>query len=191
MTPTNWIEDENIFRLAQPPDWWLQRLFDFDHMLVVMPSRKTRTHYLLARRRQYSAGLGDVAMLDNKHPDTNMCYAHGVIPIGPLVVKKGGQNPFSETTIAALITELRRRDTWATKAGIEGGEDYADGVEAAESVAEAKQRADLKDGFYHRARDAWRSLNARVGRRNKRASDYHGAARQSKPTVKITVPTNP
>ncbi len=179
MTAGNWIADENKFGLEKPPDWWLQRLADFDHRLVLMPSRKERKAYLLGIRRLHSAGLGDVAMLDNKHPDTNMCYMHGVLPIGPLNVV--GQNPFTETTINSLLDSLRRRDTWRLEGEGTGNPlSYADAVEEAEQKREAKERQDIWDSFYHRGRDAWRSMQARIGSRSRRASDHHGVAQPRK-----------
>jgi len=179
MAATNYIEGENPFHLSAPPDWWLQRLYDFDHMLVLFPSKRSR-QYVLARRRLHSVGLGDVAMLDNKHPDTNFCYRHGLLPVNmPLRVK--GLNPWTENSIADVTNALKRRDTWAYTggAGARDGKEYAaaDAVAEAELVEQRKQKADLRDGFYHRGRDAWRSMMARIGSRNKRASDYHGVAR--------------
>lgn len=176
----NWIPDTNRFKLPVPPQWFLQRLYDFDALLVLVPSRvKIKSEspaYLLCRRRQHSAGIGDVAMLDNKHPDTNMCYAHNIVPIGPLRFKKGGST-FTQAGCDSLLAELKGRDTWALSGGAHGDADAVwQAVEAHEAAAEAKQRADLKDSFYHRARDAWRSMKARSGQRNKRASDYHGVA---------------
>lgn len=181
MATANWIPDANRFRLPEPPAWFLQRLWDFDPMLVLIPSRvavKGETPaYLLCRRRQHSAGLGDVAMLDNKHPDTNMCYAHSVVPIGPLRFKDG-TTTFTQGGCNALLAELKARDTWAVTGGHDGDVDaLVDQIEAQERSVERKQRADLRDMFYHRARDAYRSLKARTGQRSKRASDYHGVAR--------------
>lgn len=178
---TNYIEGENPFGLGAPPDWWLQRLFDFDHMLVMFPSKRTR-QYILARRRLHSVGIGDVAMLDNKHPDTNFCYMHGLVPINmPLRVAPGAVSPWTEASSADVLTALRLRDTWAFTGGANAkdGKEYA----AADAVAEDDEKArralkrNTRDMFYHRARDAWRSMMARIGSRSKRASDYHGVAR--------------
>ncbi len=175
----NWLEGENPFGLAAPPDWWLQRLYDFDHMLVMFPSHKSR-QYILARRRQHTAGLGDVAMLDNKHPDTNFCYRHAVLPIN-MPLKPTGLNPWTEASITDVLNALRRRDTWAFTGGaMTGDKAYAasDAVIAQEAATERKERRNLRDMFYHMGRDAWRSMQARIGTRNKRASDYHGVARR-------------
>lgn len=186
----NWIADTNRWKLPEPPAWFLQRLYDFDAQLVLVPSRicveGETPAYLLCRRRQHSAGLGDVAMLDNKHPDTNMCYAHGVVPIGPLRFNNGATT-FTEQGCTDLIKHLRSRDTWMLSGGPQGNPDKVwQEVEAAEARIAAKERADLRDSFYHRARDAWRSLKARTGQRNKRASDYHGVAPTPKKRVTLT-----
>lgn len=178
---TNWIADQNRWNLPEPPPWFLKRLWDFDAMLVLVPSRQLvvgeSPAYLLCRRRQHSAGLGDVALLDNKHPDTNMCYAHGVVPIGPLRFK-AGVTTFTQGGCDALLAELRARDTWAVTGGHDGDADkLVDQIEYEEKRADDKQRQGLRDMFYHRARDAYRSLKARTGQRNKRASDFHGVAR--------------
>lgn len=177
----NWIPDLNKWNLPEPPEWFLKRLYDFDPMLVLVPSRISvlgeRPAYLLCRRRQRTAGIGDVALLDNKHPDTNMCYALGVLPIAPLRFKTATTG-FTQGGLDALLAELRARDTWAISGGADGnGDAVVDAIEAAEAAQKAAERKTLKDNFYHMGRDAWRSIKARSGQRNKRASDYHGVAR--------------
>lgn len=185
-TFSNWIADKNRYNLPTPPGWFLQSLFDFDNQLVLIPSRKKvkgeRPAYLLCRRRLRSSGLGDVAMLDNMHPDTNMCYAHGVVPIAPLRFK-ANQVGFTRGGLNSLLTDLRSRDSWALTGGPDGDADATwKAVEAQEQSIEARERHNLRDMFYHRARDAWRSLKARTGQRNKRASDFHGVAPNPKPS---------
>lgn len=167
-TYPNWIEDQNKFKLEAPGKAFLAGLYTFDPQLVIVPSRFTR-HYLLARRRQFSAGLSDVAMLDNKHPDTNMCYAHGLIPLRPLKFGSGVVN-WSEANLQSLLADLRSRDTWAYTGGPLGKDPDAawKHVEAVEARQERLDHASLKDNMRHRARDAWRSLQARAGWRNKR-----------------------
>ena len=182
----NFIADVNTWKLPEPPEWFLKRLYDFDPLLLLVPSRVKVTGespaYLLCRRRQHTAGLGDVAMLDNKHPDTNMCYGLGVIPIAPLRFKKNA-NQFTEAGCESLLRELRERDTWALSGGATGNADaVVDHVEAQEQLQTQAQQRALRDSFYYRARDAYRSLKARTGQRNKRASDFHGVA-QSTPRV--------
>ena len=181
----NWLPDSNRWNLPVPPPWFLKRLYDFDSMLVLIPSRKKvkgeRPAYLLCRRRLHSAGLGDVAMLDNKHPDTNMCYQHSVVPIAPLRFK-ANQVAFTEPGCDSLIADLKARDMWAVSGGPDGNADkiWKD-IEYAEQLQKRKERHNLRDMFYHRARDAYRSLTARVGRRNQRASSNRHAGHTPKP----------
>ena len=181
MSRPNWIVDTNRWNLTAPPEWFLQKLWNFDAQLVIIPSRNDavkgeKPHYLLARRRLHSAGLGDVVALDNKHPDTNMCMVHGLIPVGPLRFKKG-VNTFTEAGLDSLLDNLRARDMWALTGRDKDPDAAWKAVEAAEEEQKQQERRSLRDMFYHRARDAYRSLKARTGQRNKRASDYHGVAR--------------
>jgi hypothetical protein len=184
----NFIADVNKWKLPEPPEWFLKRLYDFDPMLVLVPSRVKALGespaYLLCRRRQHSAGLGDVAMLDNKHPDTNMCYGLGVVPIAPLRFKKN-VNQFTEAACESLLKELRARDTWAQADAAGGVDALVDRIEAQEDAAKRAQSAAIRDSFYHRARDAYRSLKARTGQRTKRASDFHGAAPKPQPKQRV------
>ncbi len=181
-TYRNWIEDANRFNLPQPPHAFLVALTNFDDALVIVPSRMQK-RYLLTRRRQYTQGLGDPAMLDNKHPDTNMCYQHGLLPIAHLK----GDGWGTET----LFKQLRERDTWVITGGPtatlrdagEKLEQLANVLDDADRAQAQKERAEMKDSFYHRGRDAWRSMQARIGARNKRASNYHGHAVTAAPTA--------
>ena len=184
-TAVNYIADTNRWKLPEPPSWFLKRLYDYDPMLVLIPSRVrpqgVPPRYLLCRRRQHSVGLGDVARLDNKHPDTNMCYGYHVVPIAPLQFNRN-VNSFTEAACESLIRELKGRDTWRISGGHNGDADAIwQKVEADEKAADDKRRKDLKSDFKHRARDAWRSLKARTGQRSKRASDFHGHARKPLP----------
>jgi hypothetical protein len=172
----NWIEDKNRWSIVKPPEWALLALWNFDDQLVLLPSRKKK-QYLLARRRHLSAGLGDVAMLDNKHPDTNMCYVHGLVPIAPLTFRKG-KAVWTQQSVTNFLDELRSRDTWAYSDGDPDKHSrVSDAIEEFEKLQEEKAHRTLWENFYHMGRDAWRSMAARTKRRNKRASDYHGVAR--------------
>ena len=162
----NWIADKNKFTLPEPPDYILKALYDFDNQLVILPARVQR-RYLLARRRLYSANYGKLVMT-SPAPNTQMMYDYGLVEVAPL--KWPGQ--WSEAWIQILLKELRARDTWA--AG--GPEKFVQIIEDAEATAEIKRRRTMREDFRHRAGDAWRSLKARTGQRNKRASDYHGVA---------------
>src|SRR3990167_8475910 len=177
---TGWIADTNRFKLERPPDWFLTGLTEHDAQLVIIPSRKRR-QYLLCRRRQLTAGLGDVAMVDNKHPDTNMCYGYGVLPIAPLqwAKTKTDAGLFTQQNLQSLIETLKVRDVWAHGGGplTRNPDAVADAVDAADAARETALNRSIWESFYVRHRDAWRSLQARTGQRNQRASDYHGVAR--------------
>lgn len=179
--PANWIADRNPNKLPTPPAWALKKLWDFDHLLVLVPSRNKpvlgeRPQYLLCRRAVMSAGLGKEALMENQHPDTWMCQEHSLVPIAPLRWKSG-ETTWRERDVDLFIAELKARDTWAISGGPNGDADkVVDHIEAMERHAEEVQRASIRDMFFHRGRDAWRSMQARIGARNHRASDYHGHA---------------
>jgi len=179
----NWIEGENRWRLAKPPQWFLLGLYNFDAQLVIIPSKMepakgAKPYYLLARRALRTGGMGRAVLLDNKHPDTNMCMVHGLVPVAPLRFRDGLNNSFTQGGLDSLIADLKSRDQWAISDS--DGDKVADHIEQNEQRANDKQRAGLRDMFYHMARDAYRSLKARTGQRNKRASDYHGVARATR-----------
>ena len=182
----NWLPDSNRWNLPVPPPWFLKRLYDFDSMLVLIPSRKKvkgeRPAYLLCRRRLHSAGLGDVAMLDNKHPDTNMCYQHSVVPIAPLRFK-ANQVAFTEPGCDSLIADLKARDMWAN-----GGPDkVADLLEAQEDADKKKIQAEPRDDLWNRSGDAWRSYQHRTGQSTIRTKDHHNPrTRQRNQTASST-----
>jgi hypothetical protein len=180
----NWIPAKNTWNLPEPPTWFLAGLYNFDAQLVLFPSQAAVTkgekpHYMLARRRQLTAGMSDLAVLANKHPDTNFMIANGLVPVGPLRFREG-VNTFTEAGLTSLLDDLRARDIWAHTGGLHNPDAAWKAVEDAEEAAKAKERSNMRDMFYHRARDAYRSLKARTGQRNKRASDYHGVARPVK-----------
>jgi hypothetical protein len=115
--PTNWLPDRNRFNLPMPPLKALQKLYDFDPMLVLVPSRMNppkgeKAGYLLCRRALHSAGLGKEALMENKHPDTWMCQENSLVPIAPLR-SKSGLFIFGDQDMECLIRELKARDTWA------------------------------------------------------------------------------
>ena len=149
----NFIPDTNKFKLAPPPDWWLDLLWDFDSELVVIPSRMEAV-YRLARRATRSIGIGPLAML-SPQPDTLMLYSHKLVPVTSIL----GWGGIWGTHI---FNELRRRDVW------QGGADkYINSVEEIEAAAKAKQKAQIRDDMNHRSGDAWRSYQARTGQRTK------------------------
>lgn len=156
-TPNPWIGVNFIpdnERVAAPPAYVLQRLFDFDAMLVLLPSRLVPFAYIIARRRQYSAGYTDKA-LDSTidQPDTKLCMAHGLVPVS-LMYKIG-----PTWNIDPVLASLKARDTWA----VGGGDKAADLMDAEDAKVEAANKKLVRDDMWNRSGDAYRSYKARTG----------------------------
>jgi hypothetical protein len=170
----NFIPD-NV-RMETPPPYFLQRLSDFDNMLVLMPSRRVPFAYVIARRRQYSPGLSQKALESTiDQPDTVMCLKHNCVPVC-LMYKTG-----PTWDIDAIIRTLAARDIWA-----HGGADkVADMLEVQEAQAKADNRAAIRDDIYNRSGDGWRSYQARTGQSNHLFHDRHDQPRSGQRTPQI------
>ncbi len=162
MAAVNFIPD-NV-RMEVPPPYVLQRLFDFDNMLVLVPSRNVPFAYVIARRKQFSKGLSDKALEGTiQQPDTKMCLAYGLVPVC-LMYKTGPSWDIDE-----VIRSLAARDMWA-----HGGPDkVADMLEAQEEAEKARIRKETRDDIYNRSLDGWRSYQARTGASSNKFHDYH------------------
>lgn len=145
-------------KMSEPPAYWLQRLFDYDNMLVVFPSFNRPYAYVLARRRQLTAGLSDKA-LDSvlTNPDTKAALQHGLVPVS-LIFRTG-----VTWSIDNIIESLKARDIWA--AG--GGDKFADKMDAVDAAETKRKQAAVRDDMWMRSGDAWRSYQARTGQRSK------------------------
>lgn len=162
----NFIPD-NV-KMEVPPKFFLQRVYDFDNWLVIMPSRRIPFAYVIARRRQLSRGLTDKAVegaIDQ--PDTKMCLQYGCVPVC-LMYKTGPTwNP------DAILTKLAARDMWriADESGLRANKSRADIIadmlEEQEEKEKEKLRASIRDDLWNRSGDAWRSYQARTGQRTK------------------------
>lgn len=152
----NFIHD-NV-KMAIPPAYFLQRLYDFDHMLVMLPSRYVPFAYVLGRRKLHSAGLTDKALERTiTQPDTLMCLRYGLVPV-TLIYKTGEQ-----WNIDPILAQLHARDTWA----VGGGDKFATLLDEQDAKNEQQQRQAIRDDMYTRSGDAWRSYQARTGQRTK------------------------
>lgn len=152
-TPRNWVGDNR--NAEAPPRYFLQRLYDFDAMLVLMPSRNQPGAYVLGRRKQFGPGITEKA-LDAVYTkaDTKMCILNGAVPV--CMVFKPMTGSWSPDP---LIQKLKARDMWA-----HGGADkVADMLEAQEEAAKKKISDDIRADMYNRSGDAWRSYQARTG----------------------------
>jgi hypothetical protein len=161
----NYYPDTNSFSLPTPPAWWLTQLHDLDADLVVFPSR-LRMAYVLARRRSASLSMPAMVKLDNDllrstaGGDGDFMASHNLVFV--LFIN----NPFGSWG-DGVIAELRSRDITAQG----GAEKFIEKLEDAEMALAAKKRANMVEDIGYRAQDAWRSLQARLGARNKHAND--------------------
>jgi hypothetical protein len=171
----NWIADNR--NSEQPPTYFLQRLYDFDAMLVLMPSREQPGAYVLGRRKQWGPGLTEAAVdAVYTKADTKMAILNGTVPVC-MVFKpvNGSWNP------DPLIRTLMSRDIWA-----HGGADkVADMLEAQEDAAKAANSAAIRDDLYNRSGDAWRSYQSRTGQSTIRFNDYLPAKSQGNSSAPV------
>ena len=150
-------------KMATPPAYWLQRLYDFDADLVVFPSIQVPFAYVLARKARKTGGMNaqDPQFADAP-PDTRFCITQRLLPVS-LVYRYNAVS----WSIDNLLADLRARDIWAA-----GGADaYADQADAADTQRDARMKATLRDDMYHRSGDAWRSYQARTGQRSRVTSE--------------------
>lgn len=146
-------------KMAVPPAYFLQRIYDYDDMLVLFPSYTVPFAYVLARRRQRSAGLTDKAVesvLTN--PDTKAAMQHGLIPVSLMYRTGESWNP------DPVIRSLKSRDIWTNG----GADKVADTLDSADEAKQTKLKKDIRDDMYNHSGDAWRSYQARTGQRNAR-----------------------
>ena len=147
----NWIADENPFKLAAPPKWWLQRLWDFDNRLVVIPSRRQMV-YRLAQRHPPDPRIQAVEAAMWKDSETKMLASHGLVPVLSITPDVTWENP-------TIFETLKERAPW-----MQGGTDkFLAKVEAAEATAEQRRDADTDAMMGERYEGAWNMLRRRMG----------------------------
>lgn len=177
----NWIADNQ--KAPKPPDYFLQRIYDYDAMLVVIPSRDNPGAYVIARRKQFGPGITPAA-LDAVYSkaDTKMCILNNAVPVCLMMQNGSSWDPDQ------IIEKLYWRDIWA-----HGGADaVADRLEAQEDAAKAKIDADIRDDLYNRSGDAWRSYQARTGQSTIKFKDNYPApsSADSLPSGEVAAPDN-
>lgn len=144
-------------RMPSPPAWFLQRLYDYDAELVLLPSRYKPATYVIARRSRLGRrGLTGNALADSiTQPDTRMCMQYGCVPVC-LMFQHGTQ--WNADTV---LSKLKARDLWAHG----GGDKAADLLEAQEADEKAQRDAAKRDELLALGRDAYRSYKMRTGQR--------------------------
>ena len=149
----NYIRDRNRFHLSAPPPWIQQQLFDFDPLLVIIPSRQLACFHL-ARRSKVTLSPDLLLCAEN---DTKMLAEHGLVPVTKII-----RNGLS-WNLDAILSGLRARDIWAHG----GAEKVADAEDAADKLERQRILNSGRADMDHRARDAWRSYQARTGQRTR------------------------
>jgi hypothetical protein len=146
-------------KMATPPAYFLQRVYDYDDKLVLFPSYAVPFAYVIARRRQRTSGLTDKALEDTlSNPDTKAALAHNLVPVSMMYRTGESWNP------DPVIASLQARDIWR-HGGADKSADLMDGADARRH----KQTKDaIRDDMWNRSGDAWRSYQARTGQRNAR-----------------------
>jgi hypothetical protein len=179
----NWVPDNS--HAPRPPDYFLQRVYDYDALLVILPSRDQPGAYVIARRKQFGRGVTEAA-IDSVYTkaDTKMCVMHGAVPVCLMYQSGVSWDP------EQIIKKLAARDMWA-----HGGPDkVADLLEAQEEKAKAAIQADIRADLYNRSGDAWRSYQARTGQSSIKFHDNYPAksadlVADSPPTGEVAAPT--
>lgn len=158
--PPNYIVDQNRFKLAGPPDWWLKRLWDFDNSLVVIPSRQDFC-YRLAQRRPLSLTEKMVHDLSREQSDSQMMATYGLVPVTTIIPLANWDSPL-------MFQELAERAPWR-----QGGADKVNAlIEAREAEKDAaidRQNDEMTTGL---SKDAWRLYRKKTGL----GRSWHGAA---------------
>jgi len=159
-----------------PPEYFLQRLADYDSQLVVFPSQVRPFAYVIARRREKTPGLTYAALGAIVNPDTRTCVTMGWVPVCMMFKTGDSWNP------DPIIAKLQARDIWA-----QGGADkVADALEEQEAADEAARKKKVRDDLWDRSGDAWRSYQARTGASSIK---FHDNLPTKAPVTETTVST--
>lgn len=150
---TNYIPDQNRFKLAGPPDWWLRGLWEFDNSLVVIPSRMG-FYYRLAQRRKLKLSEDIVNDALFKESDTQMLASYGLVPVTTILATANWSNPL-------LFEELRRRAPWR----MGGADKVSQMLEEQDAKDELDKRAKTDEHLTHLAKDSWGLYNKKIGLR--------------------------
>lgn len=154
MNLTNYLPDQNKFKLAGPPAFFLKQLWDFDDSLVVVPSRQG-FYYRLAQRRKPNLSMAVVNEALWKESDTQMLASYNLVPVTTIIPTANWSNPF-------LFEELRRRSPHR----MGGAQKIIQEIEAKEAAEQASINATIDSNNHDLAKDAWKLYNKKIGVRS-------------------------
>jgi hypothetical protein len=147
---TNWIEDTNRYQLAKPPQWWLQKLHDFDSSLVVVPSRQDCV-YRLTQRRPLNLPNHIVNEALFNESDTKMLASYSLVPVTSIKARPNWDNPY-------MFTELANRAPWR----LGGAEKVINDIEGREAREEMMRDIKTDEALTETAKSAWRYYKTRL-----------------------------
>jgi hypothetical protein len=151
----NYIVDENPFKLAGPPDYWLQALWDFDKDLVVLPS-KMGFFYRVAIKRPPNHTLQMIEEMRKEDADARMMAVHHVVPVTTLLATANwSQYPMH-------MEMMRQRAPWR----MGGHEEVNKRIEAQEAEDEIRKQAELDAKLDDISKDAWGLYLKKLGLRS-------------------------
>jgi hypothetical protein len=167
----NYIADNT--RMPVPSAYFLQRLYDFDSYLVILPSRVRAGAYVIGRRKQFSRGITEKAIDEQySNPDTKMCVLNNCVPVCMMFATGATWDP------DYIIAKLKARDIWA-----HGGADkVADMLEAQEAAEAAALKKSIRDDLWNRSGDGWRTYQARTGQSTIRHNDLRPTKPKESPS---------
>ena len=148
----NYIPDVNSFKLAGPPTWWLQRLWDFDSSLAVIPSRQG-FYYRLAQRRKPNLSTKMVNEALFAESDTRMLASYNMVPVTTILATANWSNPL-------LFEELRKRAPWRQFSSTEAA---INAVEAQDAAFDERKRQQSDAHLTAVAKDAWGMYKKKIG----------------------------
>jgi hypothetical protein len=151
-SPSNYICSENPFDLLGPPQWWLDKLKEFDDSLVVIPS-KQGYFYRLCQRRPPDPRVTLAHSLSNDSDSKTMARL-SLVPVTTIMANALWDNP-------VMWEDLRMRAPHRM-GGAEKFEQLILAKEAKQQLDIAKQNDEI---LTDRARDAWGYYLMKAGRR--------------------------
>lgn len=154
MQAANYLQNRNPFNLSGPPKWFLDRLWDYDSSLVVMPSHQGH-FYRLAQRRKPDLRVDIVNDILKEDTDTRELYRNGLIPVTTILATANWANP-------EIFTELTRRAPWRNGGAAEF-EKLVLGQERREKLEKAIQQDEMLTDL---AKDSWRYYQKQLGTRS-------------------------
>lgn len=148
----NYIPDVNKFKLAGPPQWWLQKLNDFDPSLVVVPSRQG-FYYRLAQRRKLNLSEKFINDMLFNESDTKMLAGYSLVPVTTILA--------TATWNDLMFADLEARAPWRNG----GAEKVIKHIEDREFDKHKKmlERNDQRMTDY--AKDGWKVYQQKTGQR--------------------------